>query len=478
MDERSCMPKKILIVDPDAAQLNLTEYTIRQKLGYHTITAASAGEALQLMRGGEVSPPDLILIDVGMATVAGKQVLRELKSAAPQLPVVVLIPYGGEAYAGPLVAAGASDFLTKPLVPERLKVSIQNVLKIQRMSHHLSRMERKLAGHVHFTDIIGSTSALQRAISSGREAAVCDTPVWLEGEYGTGKELLARAIHGSSQRAGHAFVSLNCKTLFDDAAETVIFGRDAKPGTLHFILGKLREAHRGTLLLKDIGMLRPLLQHRLLDMLQRATITDNDPAGAIDVRLICSDNGHARTMIGQGHFSHILYQHLAGISIALPPLRDRRHDIIPLAKHLVSLHSASENKDMHGLTEGALQHLAMAQWPGNIRQLSHLLWRSVLLCNQEMLDVGDIRLIQQLQPVYYGGYHDNALSAASPLLFDGQGQIKKLKSIEDEVIRFALRYSDGCMTRAARTLGIGRSTLYRRVNELEPAAMHNASEAR
>jgi DNA-binding NtrC family response regulator len=120
----------------------------------------------------------------------------------------------------------------------------------------------------------------------------------------------------------------------------------------------------------------------------------------------------------------------------------------------------------------------MAQWPGNIRQLSHLLWRSVLLCNQEMLDVGDIRLIQQLQPVYYGGYHDNALSAASPLLFDGQGQIKKLKSIEDEVIRFALRYSDGCMTRAARTLGIGRSTLYRRVNELEPAAMHNASEAR
>jgi DNA-binding NtrC family response regulator len=233
-------------------------------------------------------------------------------------------------------------------------------------------------------------------------------------------------------------------------------------------MGKLREADSGTLVLKNIGALPLLLQHRLLEVLAE---TQARPVGAsapvaIDVRIVSIASDQVEPLIAQGKFSHMLYQRLHSVAIAVPPLRDRRSDIPLLARHFIGMYAAMENKSLYGLTDRALEYLACGAWPGNVRQLSSLLWRAVILCNQELLDTADIRVIPQLQPMQYDFSQDNVMASVSPLLLDMQGRMKKLKSIEEEVIRFALSYSNGCMTRAARSLGIGRSTLYRRVNEL------------
>jgi len=459
------MLEMILIVDDEASQRHMMEYAIRQKLGYHAVMAANGEDALRRVRsGGEL--PHLMLVDLELPDCEGIRIIREVKAVSPQMPVIALTPHGDEAYAVQAMRAGANDFLAKPVMLERLKLSIQQALKIRRMSSHIARLERGMSGHVDFSDIVGRSPALKDALALARYAASSRLPVWIEGKYGTGKELLARAIHGGSDRAGKPFVTVHCASLPAEGAEAMLFGQETLAGEVHFILGKLREADQGTLLLKEIDALPQALQRRLFETLGEGRIT---PLGAsasiaLDVRVLCTASGDCGAKLRQGMFYSGLYERLRGLCIALPPLCERREDIPALAKHFVRLYAASENKSIYGLTEDALAYLAEASWPGNVRQLAHLLWRSVLLCNQDLLDNADIRLIQQLQPVHYNIRQESM--AGAPSLLDTQGRIRKLKLIEEEVIRFALSHSGGCMTRAARSLGIGRSTLYRRVSLL------------
>lgn len=449
----------IMIVDDEPSQLRMAEYAIKTKLNYQPVCVASGEEALQWLRSARQPAPDIMLLDMVMPGVGGLHVIREAKRIRPDLPVIVISQYGEEAHAAEALETGACDFLTKPIVLERLKLSVQNALTIQRMSSHIARLERKVAGHVALSDVLGNAPALKEALALGSHAAHTKMPVWIEGEYGTGRELLARAIHGSGERAGKPFVTLDCKALPEEGAEAVLFGDERT-------LGKLREAEGGTLLLKEVGHLSLAAQRRLLGLIENGTTRPSGAqAKAPDVRLICATSERMDPLTSQGRFSQSLYKHLRGIPIDMPPLRDRKQDIPLLARHLVSEYAAAENKAVYGISEQAVQQLASSSWPGNIRQLSHLLWRALLVCERGMIDVAELQLVQKQGPSHYGALPGDMVSGGNPLL-DMQGQIRKLKSIEEEAIRFALQYSNGCMTRAARSLGIGRSTLYRRVSEL------------
>lgn len=428
------MPDLLLLINPDSGHLKALEHILREKCPCRTMGARDPEDALMRLRDVPHDLPDLILLDMGLSVNDTVMVLRCLKTAYPQLPVVVLISYGQEPQVMPLIAAGASDFISKPVVPERLAVTVSNVLKAQRLSDALMRQERKRDGQVRLTDIIGTTPEIKRALSMAQTAASSPMLVWLEGETGTGREWLARAIHGSGMRAGLPFVTL-----------------DAAQADVALLKQKCEEAGRGSLFIRDTGQLSAPLQQELLQRLD-----------TLQARVICADSQPQ----SQRLFNPALQQRLQGMVITLPPLRQRREDIPLLAKHFVKQHAASENKTMFGLTEDALQYLMDVPWPGNICQLSNLLWRGVMLCNQDMLDAGNIRLIQQLQPAHYENLQSDLARSATPVLFDAQGRLRKLKSLEEEAIRLALRHAGGCMTRAARSLGIGRSTLYRRVNEL------------
>jgi len=459
----------VLIVDDGSSHLRMAEYAIGQKLGYRVTTAGSGEEAVRWVLSGQKPQPDLVLLDLGMPGTGGLQVIRDIKSSRPQLPIIALVPYGDDDSVAQAVQAGVSDFLSKPVAVDRLKLSLRNALALRRMSYAILRLERQVTHHVCFADIIGRSPAMQEVLALASVAADCRVPVWIEGEPGTGKELLARAIHGSSDRAGKPFVVVDCKAFVDETAEALLFGQDKTPGSRsHFILGKVREADKGTLFLKGIDSLKPQLQHRLLEIIDEGAVK---PVGAsakiaVDVRLIAASSQPLKSLVAGGSFSHMLHRRFQELAIVVPPLRERREDIVLLANHFIVTYAASENKNMIGLSEEALQHLASENWPGNIHQLSCLMWRAMMICNHELLDLGNLRLVEQWQPVYYKDYGDNVMGAANPLLFDGSGRMKKLKMIEEEVIRLSLRHNGGCMTRAARSLGIGRSTLYRRVGEL------------
>ncbi len=459
----------ILIIDDDPSQLRMAEQAISHKLRYRAVTAGGGEDAIRWVLSGKQPCPDLLLLDLAMPGTGGLQVIRAVKAYRPHLPVIVLTQYGDDTQAAQAVQAGANDFLSKPIALERLRLSIHNALKIQRMSSTIARLERHNTGHVTFADIIGESEAIEHALAEAKEACAGAMPVLIQGEHGTGRKLMARAIHGSSgERAGKPFLAADCDSLTDASAEAMLFGQEKSPGKSEFVLGKLREADGGTLLLDNIGALSPILQHRLLEVLGDGVIRPTGASASIpvNIRIAATTAEPLEPLVAQGRFSHLLYQKLKAAAIRMPSLRERRGDIPLLAKHFISLYAAMEHKSLYGLTEQAQEYLVAGLWPGNVRQLSGLLWRAVILCHGDLIDAADMRAIQQLQPLRCSVRFDQSISAASPLLLDTQGRIKKLKLIEEEVIRFALRYSNGCMTRAARSLGIGRSTLYRRLNEL------------
>lgn len=461
------MSETILIVDYMAAQRNGIEEVIQKKLQYNTMSLHNGEAAVRWLKAGRQPQPDFIVLDMHtMPTEENIRIIREIRTCKTNLPLIVLAHYGEDNDAARAVEAGACDFLTKPVGLQRLKISIQNAMRIQRLNSRIAQLERKVGGHISFMDIIGKSPEMMGIISLAEKAAQSKAPLWLEGKAGVGKEWLARAIHGSSSRAGKPFVIVDCRHLSAETAAASIFGQEQMMGRQQFVLGKVREANGGTLLFKEITALPQHLHNHLIE-----TITENAlvPLGSyssipLDIRIICTSTLSPNQM-SEGFLNSALYRKLKGITIYIPELAERKMDIAPLARHFIRMHSTAENKFIYGLNDAAMELLCNQPWPGNVRQLSNLLYRAVILCNQETLDAGNLHLVQHLEPFNYkGSLH--VVATGAPALVDREGRVRKLRAIEDEVIAYALRHADGCMTRAARNLGIGRSTLYRRVNEM------------
>jgi DNA-binding NtrC family response regulator len=484
------MIQTVLIVDDDPVQRRLLEAAIA-RIGLSTLTAPGGGPALELLFSPKGEQISLMLLDLMMPDVDGIEVLTKLRAVNPDLPVIVLTAKGGIDSAVEAMRAGASDFLVKPASPERIKVSLQNALKLGVLSGEVSRLKKKQQNRLAFDDLIGKSSQMRQVIRLGERAAQSCIPILIEGESGVGKELIARAIQGCSERAGKPFVTVNCGAIPENLIESILFGheRGAFTGASDKHLGKFQEADGGTLFLDEIGELRLDMQVKLLRALQQGEI---DPVGAkrpvkVDVRIISATNRDLAELTREGRFREDLYYRLNVFPVLIPPLRDRREDVPALAEYFVARFAVEENKPVAGFTPDALELLNSYSWPGNVRQLENTIFRAVVLCDTDALDVADFPQIASAMGVTsreraqlpslasanagtpVRGNAPAQLSGAEPytiVAVDAAGQMRRLDELESEIIRMAIGYYNGRMSEVARRLGIGRSTLYRKLKDL------------
>jgi len=465
------MQQTVLIVDDDSTQRRLLEAVIGRQ-GHRTVTATGGAEALALLTGPKAQGVDLVLLDLVMPDMDGFTVLERLRPSLPSLPVIVLTAQSGIDIIVKAMRAGANDFMVKPASPERIQVSIENALKLTVLTGEVSRLTRRMEGALGFDDLISRGPAMTQAVGLARRAAASNIPVLIEGESGAGKELMARAIQGSGERAGKPFVAVNCGAIPDNLVESILFGHEkgAFTGAAERHAGKFLEASGGTLFLDEIGELKLDMQVKLLRALQEGEI---DPVGGkkpikVDVRLISATNRDLWQLVRDGKFREDLYYRLNVYPIRVPALRERPEDLMPLTEHFITRIAAAEGKRIAGLEPAAERLLAGYAWPGNVRQLENAVFRAVVLCDGERLSVADFPQIAQLAGMPAEPRTGQGAAPANGALsvFDAGGDLRTLAEVEADIIRHAVERYRGQMTEISRRLGIGRSTLYRKVREL------------
>ena len=495
------MPKRVLVVDDDPAQRRILEETIK-RYGYAVSSAESGDKALAALKADTTGDICLLLLDLVMPGTDGMAVLAAMRSLPKKPPVIVQTANGSIDAAIAAMRAGAVDFVVKPVSPERLEVSIKNALKIEALAGELTRMKSAANGALGFTDLTAGSEAMARVIDLGKRAATSSIPVLIEGESGVGKELIARAIQGESIRAGRPFVTVNCGAIPENLVESILFGHEkgSFTGASEKRTGKFLEADGGTLFLDEIGELPLDAQVKLLRALQEGEI---DPVGGkqavhVDFRLISATNQNLIELVREGRFREDLYYRLNVFPIWVPPLRERLEDVPELVRSFIARFAAEEGKHIDGIDADAIAMLQRYTWPGNIRQLENAVFRAVVLADQPMLTVNEFpqiaahvegyavtvppapapksRIPQFDGPVMLGGNGSAPATIHVPSM-DGKdalgipalsnsGEIRSLEAVEADMIRLAFGRYRGRMTEIAKRLGIGRSTLYRKMREI------------
>jgi DNA-binding NtrC family response regulator len=483
------MTARVLIVDDDPVQRRLLEATVR-RFGYETETLDGGEAALARIEAADKPAVNLLILDLVMPDLDGMGVLGRLRDKQSKLPVIVQTAHGSIEAVISAMRAGAVDFVVKPVGAERLAVSIKNALRVDALEDEVRRLAKKATGTLGFKDIVTRSEVMERVIRLGERAAKSGIPVLIEGESGVGKELIARAIQGHSDRRGKPFVTVNCGALPEHLVESILFGHEkgAFTGASEKHAGKFVEAHGGTLFLDEIGELPLDMQVKLLRALQEGEV---DPVGArrpvkVDIRLISATNKNLIELVKQGRFREDLYYRLNVFPISVPPLRQRRDDVVELARRFAARFAAEEGKRIRGLSAEAAALVARYDWPGNVRQLENTVFRAVVLADGDELTIAEFPQIAQ----QVDGFDVRVPAAPIPVasipapaperdvvrvemrdphamrLIDDKGDVRKIDEMEAEAIRFAISHYRGQMSEVARKLGIGRSTLYRKMKDL------------
>ena len=475
------MSATVLIVDDDPVQCRLLE-AMASRFGYRALTADGGDAAMRLMTGGD-EHIDGVVLDLVMPDLDGLGVLSRMREAGLDIPVIVQTAHGGIDNVVSAMRAGAADFVVKPTSPERLQVSLRNALAARALAGELQRLRRKHDGTLTLADVITRAAAMRLALKAAEKAAASAIPVLIEGESGVGKELIARAIHGSGARRAKPFVAVNCGAMPENLVESILFGHEkgAFTGATDKHIGKFVEADGGTLFLDEVGELPPAAQVKLLRALQENEV---EPVGArkpvtVDVRIISATNRDLIADVKAGRFREDLFYRLHVFPIFVPPLRQRADDIPELARHFLTRIAAEEGKPLRGINAEALRLLTGHRWPGNVRQLENAMFRAVVLAESEEIGVGEFPQVSAqldphavstvpLQPIAasWPDAETASLPAHALSLIDGRGEVRALEEIESDVIRFAITHYRGQMSEVARRLKIGRSTLYRKLESL------------
>ena len=510
------MGERILVVDDDPIQRRLLEEAVR-RFGHTAVVVDSGVEALKVLTSPDGRTLALVILDLVMPDLDGMGVLMEMRKAEIAVPVIVQTSHGGIDTVVSAMRAGAFDFIVKPLSPERLQVSLTNALKFASLEEEVVRSRRTATGTLGFDDLATASPVMDRVIRLGRRAAASQIPILIEGESGVGKELVARAIQGSSDRRAKPFVTVNCGAIAENLVESILFGHEkgAFTGAVDRHVGKFQEAHGGTLFLDEVGELSPEIQVKLLRAIQEGEI---EPVGSrktvkVDFRLISATNRSLLDMTKEGRFREDLYYRLNVFPIWVPPLRERKEDIPELVRTFVARFAAEEGRRrLLGVSAEAMALLERYDWPGNVRQLENAVFRAVVLSDDAHLGVEEFpQIAAQVGPVPVEPRHgvlvtrpaaekpaDATRAAPPPRLvttaletpmsgwspspsgltsgsgpapfgflrsLDETGHVRDLAAIEEEMIRIAIDHYGGRMTEVAKRLRIGRSTLYRKLKE-------------
>ncbi len=491
------LSEQILIVDDDPVQRRLLE-AMGRRFGYDVMTADGGDAAITALTGPDGARIDCVVLDLVMPDLDGYGVLARMRDAGLTIPVIVQTAHGGIDTVVSAMRAGATDFVVKPVGAERLQVSLRNALSASALETEFQRLKRSRSGTLGFKDIVTRNARMQAVLRTAEKATASLIPVLIEGESGVGKELIARAIHGSGERRARPFVAVNCGAIPENLVESTLFGHEkgAFTGATEKHTGKFVEASGGTLFLDEVGELPPAAQVKLLRAIQESQV---DPVGArkavkVDVRIISATNRNLIADVKSGRFREDLFYRLHVFPITVPPLRERPEDIPDLVRHFLVRFAAEEGKRIRAVSADALALLNAHPWPGNVRQLENTVFRAVVLAEGDEIGVSEFPQLlharmaapaiapedapqHRSEPAPAAllieapamSPHDHIAMPASHdalALLDAAGNVRPLDELEADVIRFAIAHYRGQMSEVARRLRIGRSTLYRKLDEI------------
>jgi len=486
------MSEVVLVVDDDPVQRRLLEAMV-QRFGYRAMVVEGGDAAVRLLAGPEAKHIDAIVLDLVMPDLDGLGVLARMREAGLNTPVIVQTAHGGIDNVISAMRAGAVDFVVKPASAERLQVSLRNALATKVLAGELQRLKRKHNGTLTISDVISRSPVMHPVLKAAEKAATSVIPVLIEGESGVGKDLIARAIHGSGSRREKSFVAVNCGALPENLVESILFGHEkgAFTGATEKHSGKFVEADGGTLFLDEVGELPGPAQVKLLRALQDGEV---EPVGGrksvkVDVRIISATNRDLIADVKAGRFREDLFYRLHVFPLSVPPLRSRREDIPELARHFLTRIAAEEGKRVRALSAEALALLGACHWPGNVRQLENAIFRAVVLAEGDTIGICEFpQIAAHLSPDSVsmpliepspamaaswpqpdntiGPKHSGMSTDRNSIPLTDRGEVRPLEDIERDAIRFAIAHYRGQMSEVARRLKIGRSTLYRKLESL------------
>ncbi|MBX9710016.1 MAG: sigma-54 dependent transcriptional regulator [Xanthobacteraceae bacterium] len=503
------MGATILIADDDAVQRRLVENMV-QRCGYQAVVVDSGDAAIASLTDSGAPAIDAVVLDLVMPGLDGLGVLAKMRELGLNIPVIVQTAHGGIDNVVSAMRSGAHDFVVKPVGVERLQVSLRNALDASALKGELQRIRHSREGRLTFKDIVTRSETMGNVIAMGKKAATSAIPVLIEGESGVGKELIARAIHGSSDRSSKPFVTVNCGAIPDNLVESILFGHEkgAFTGATERHAGKFVEASGGTLFLDEVGELPLAAQVKLLRAVQQGEVeaVGGRKPVKVDVRIISATNRNLLNRVKEGHFREDLFYRLHVLPLTVPPLRARREDIPHLLRHFLARFCAEENRPIARISGDAMAALTRTDWPGNVRQLENAVYRAVVMSEGEELRPDDFPLVMaHASDTGHDSGHDSSLGVSEPLtmappafanpvtpeqmvtgydipiapapfphygprhgqlpMLGGDGEMRPLDDMEAEIIRFAISHYRGQMSEVARRLKIGRSTLYRKLED-------------
>lgn len=458
----------LMLIDDEPAQSRLI-CGLASREGWRTLVVPDAETAFEKLNGRDGRGVAAILLDQWVPGDEACELIAQLRQLRPLTPILMLTASASPLLAVEAMRAGATDYLIKPVTPERLLQALRSATSRGSAKDELQPLSEKLSGALDFDAMIGNAPPFRTALAQAAKAARGQGHVLIEGESGTGKEMVLRAMHAASPRAKAPLKVVNIGAIPLNSVESLLFGHEqnAFPGAFERQVGILQALDGGTLLLDEVDRLEPGTQDRLTDMLETRIVR---PLGAkhgfrVDIRLFCASNFDLSELAAAGQFSQRLLDQIAQLTITLPALRERPGDIPALARYFLKRIGEQPGLRHHSITDSALSLLGAYDWPGNVRQLQAVLFRAAVFCDAEMLNTESFpQLSEMLGSI--AQMDENKLHGLGVLLYRDDGNLRPLEEIEADVIRLAIVHYSGRMTEVARRLGIGRSTLYRKLTTL------------
>jgi DNA-binding NtrC family response regulator len=463
----------LMLIDDEPAQSRLIA-ALAAREGWRTLVVRDSETAIATLGTRQGMQLSAIILDQWVPGDGACELIAELKLRRPALPILMLTTSASPLLAVEAMRAGATDYLIKPVAPDRMMQALRSALTREATREatrdELAPMTEKMSSNPDFEAMVGAAPTFRNALAIAAKAARGHGPVLIEGECGTGKEMLVRAMHAASPRAKLPLRIINIAGLPANSVDSVLFGHEkgAFAGAFERQIGALQQCETGTLVIDEVDRLPLAVQDRLLETLTSGTIR---PIGAqygfkVDVRIIAASNLPLREMTASELFLPELHLALSPVAVELPPLRARLGDIPALARHFLARIGEQPGLRPLGITDGALSLLSAYDWPGNVRQLQAVLFRAAVFCDGDALTSQDFPQLSNLLGSDTAITHPQTQESIGVTLYTPDGNLRPLEDIEGDVIRLAIGHYRGRMTEVARRLGIGRSTLYRKLGDL------------